>query len=263
VSDVLLKDKVALITGAGSGIGQGVAMRFAREGARLALADIRPESLEETASQLKEAGAEFECYACDVSVTDDVERVFATAIERLGRVDICVNNAGIGNPPMPIWQMTDEGFDRTIAVNLRGVFLCMRAAARQMIKQGEGGRIISVASQAGKTGFAMLGPYCATKAGVIMMTQAMAKEVGAQKITVNAVCPGTIDTPLLRGTLDPILNASGQTLEQWALKNAPSIPLGRIGYPADVAKLITFLASNEADYMTGQAINISGGQEMH
>jgi meso-butanediol dehydrogenase/(S,S)-butanediol dehydrogenase/diacetyl reductase len=176
-----------------------------------------------------------------------------------------VNNAGIGNPPAPIIQMTDEGFDRTIAVNLRGVFLCMRAAGRQMMAQGSGGRIISVASQAGKTGFAMLGPYCATKAGVILMTKAMAKEVGASQITVNAVCPGTIDTPLLRGTLDPILESMGQTLEQWALTQPgmPPIPLNRIGYPKDVANIITFLASDDADYMTGQAINISGGQEMH
>jgi NAD(P)-dependent dehydrogenase (short-subunit alcohol dehydrogenase family) len=164
---------------------------------------------------------------------------------------------------LPLHMMTDEGFDRTIAVNLRGVFLCMRAAAQQMIKQGGTGRIISVSSQAGKTGFAMLGPYCATKAGVILMTQAMAKEVGPFKINVNCVCPGTIDTPLLHGTLDPILNAAGQTLEEWALKNMPAIPLGRVGYPADVAKIITFLASEEGDYMTGQAINITGGQEMH
>ncbi len=260
---MLLKDRVALITGAGSGIGQGVALRFASEGARLALTDIRAEALDETASKLRDKGVDFETYAGDVSLTDAVERWFAATVDRFGRLDICVNNAGIGNPPMPLVQMTDEGFDRTIAVNLRGVFLCMRAAARQMITQGDGGRIISVASQAGKTGFAMLGPYCATKAGVLLMTQAMAKELGSQKITVNAVCPGTIDTPLLRGVLDPVLNATGQTLEDWALKNVPPIPLGRIGYPADVAKLITFLASDEADYMTGQAINITGGQEMH
>lgn len=260
---MLLKDKVALITGAGSGIGQGVALRFAREGARVALVDIKQEALDDTGSRLKEAGSEFESYSGDVSSTAHVESFFDRAIDRFGRLDICVNNAGIGNPPMPLWQMTDEGFDRTIAVNLRGVFLCMRAAARQMVKQGDGGRIISVSSQAGKTGFAMLGPYCATKAGVILMTQAMAKELGAQKITVNAVCPGTIDTPLLRGVLDPVLDAVGQTFEQWALKNMPAIPLGRVGHPADVAKLITFLASDEADYMTGQAINITGGQEMH
>ncbi len=259
---MLLRDRVALITGAGSGIGQGVALRFAREGARLALVDIQHKSLDETAARLN-GGAEFDCYTGDVSVTEDVEAFFSRAIARFGRLDICVNNAGISNPPMPLVQMTDEGFDRTIAVNLRGVFLCMRAAARQMIQQGGGGRIISVSSQAGKTGFAMLGPYCATKAGVILLTQAMAKEVGVHKITVNAVCPGTIDTPLLRSALDPILTASGQTLESWALKNMPSIPLGRIGYPDDVAKLITFLASDEADYMTGQAINITGGQEMH
>jgi NAD(P)-dependent dehydrogenase (short-subunit alcohol dehydrogenase family) len=262
---MLLKDRVALITGAGSGIGRGVAERFAKEGAKIALVDMNAEGLEETAALVKAAGSEAECYPADVSVTADVDGFFAKAVERFGRLDVCVNNAGIGNPPMPIVQMTDEGFDRTIAVNLRGVFLCMRAAGRQMIAQGGGGRIISVASQAGKTGFAMLGPYCATKAGVILMTKAMAKEVGTFKITVNAVCPGTIDTPLLRGTLDPILDATGQTLEDWALKTPgiPPIPLGRIGYPRDVANLITFLASDDADYMTGQAINISGGQEMH
>ncbi|HUF54869.1 MAG TPA: SDR family NAD(P)-dependent oxidoreductase [Dehalococcoidia bacterium] len=262
---MLLKDRVAIITGGGSGIGRGVAERFAKEGAKLMLVDLNPEGLAETNRLTSEAGAETETFEADVSQTDEVEAFFAKTVECFGRVDICVNNAGIGNPPAPLVAMTDEGFDRTIAVNLRGVFLCMRAAGRQMLAQGGGGRIISVSSQAGKTGFAFLGPYCATKAGVILMTKAMAKEVGASQITVNAVCPGTIDTPLLRGTLDPILKASGQTLEQWALSqpNMPPIPLNRVGYPKDVANLITFLASDDADYMTGQAINISGGQEMH
>ncbi|MCH7953547.1 MAG: SDR family oxidoreductase [Chloroflexi bacterium] len=260
---MLLRDRVAIITGGGSGIGQGVAGRFAREGAKLMLVDLNPAGLEETAAQVKDTGAEVETFEADVSVTEQVEAFFAKTVERFGRLDICVNNAGIGNPPGPLVQMTDEGFDRTVAVNLRGVFLCMRAAGRQMLLQGDGGRIISVASQAGKTGFAFLSPYCATKAGVILMSKAMAKEVGASKITVNVVCPGTIDTPLLRGTLDPILEAQDVTLEEWALKNGPPIALNRIGYPRDVANLITFLASDDADYMTGQAINISGGQEMH
>jgi meso-butanediol dehydrogenase/(S,S)-butanediol dehydrogenase/diacetyl reductase len=260
---MLLKDRVALITGAGSGIGQGTALRFAREGAKLALVDIRPEALEETAAKLKDTGADFEVYAGDVALTQDVEGFFAKAIERFGGLDICVNNAGIGNPPMPIVQMTDEGFDRTIAVNLRGVFLCMRAAARQMIAQGRGGRIISTASQAGKTGYPILAPYSATKGAVVLLTQALAKELGAFKITVNCVCPGTIDTPLLRSGVEPIAKAAGQTLEEFVLKNLPPIVLGRMGYPEDVAKVMTFLASDEADYMTGQAINITGGQEMH
>ncbi|MCH7484281.1 MAG: SDR family oxidoreductase [Chloroflexi bacterium] len=260
---MLLRDRVAIITGGGSGIGQGVAGRFAREGAKLMLVDLNPAGLAETAAQVKDAGAEVETFEADVSVTEQVEAFFAKTVERFGRLDICVNNAGIGNPPGPLVQMTDEGFDRTIAVNLRGVFLCMRAAGRQMLQQGDGGRIISVASQAGKTGFAFLSPYCATKAGVILMSKAMAKEVGASKITVNVVCPGTIDTPLLRGTLDSILEAQGVTLEEWALKNGPPIALNRIGYPRDVANVITFLASDDADYMTGQAINISGDQEMH
>jgi meso-butanediol dehydrogenase/(S,S)-butanediol dehydrogenase/diacetyl reductase len=163
---------------------------------------------------------------------------------------------------MPLVQMTDEGFDRTIAVNLRGVFLCMRAAGRQMLAQGGGGRIISVASQAGKTGYAMLTPYCASKAGIILFTQAFAKEVGAHHINVNCVCPGTIDTPLLRGAGLGLEN-NDELFKRLVGTVLPTIPLGRVGYPADVAKTITFLASDDADYMTGQAINISGGQEMH
>jgi NAD(P)-dependent dehydrogenase (short-subunit alcohol dehydrogenase family) len=260
---LLLKDRVALITGAGRGIGQGTALRFAREGAKLALVDIETSHLEDTAGKLREAGAEFECYQGDVSRTEDVDRFFAQAVERFGRLDIDVNNAGIGNPLATLAQMPVEEFDRTIAVNLRGVFLCAQAAAQQMLKQGGGGRIINMSSQAGKTGFAMLGPYCATKAGVILLTQAMAKELASQKITVNAVCPGTIDTPLLKGALEPVLQAAGMGFEEWALKNMPPIPLGRVGYPEDVAKVVTFLASDEADYMTGQAVNITGGQEMH
>jgi meso-butanediol dehydrogenase/(S,S)-butanediol dehydrogenase/diacetyl reductase len=258
-----LSDRVALITGAGSGIGQGIALRFAHEGARLALVDIEAPRLEETAARLKEAHAEFECYQGDVSRAEDVERFFRQAVKRFGRLDIDVNNAGTGNPVLPVHQMPENEFDRTIAVNLRGVFLCARAAARRMIEQGGGGRIINVSSQAGKTGFPMLGPYSASKAGVILLTQVMAKELAAHKITVNAICPGTIDTPLLRGTLEPVLQATGMDLEEWALKNLPAIPLGRIGYPEDVARLVAFLASDEADYMTGQAVNITGGQEMH
>jgi len=262
---MLLKDKVALITGAGSGIGRGVAERFAAEGAKLTLVDMNEAGLRETADLVKKAGSESISVTADVSVTAEVEGFFGKTVEHYGRVDIAVNNAGIGNPFATLVDMTDEGFDRTIAVNLRGVFLCMRAAGRQMIKQGGGGRIISVASQAGKSGFAFLAPYCATKAGVILMTRAMAKEVGAHKINVNCVCPGTIDTPILRTPLEPMLKASGQTLEQFALNSPgmPPIPLGRIGYPKDVANVITFLAGPDADYMTGQAINISGGQEMH
>jgi NAD(P)-dependent dehydrogenase (short-subunit alcohol dehydrogenase family) len=197
-----------------------------------------------------------------VSSSADVQGFFAAAIERFGRLDILVNNAGIGNPPVPIINMPEEAWDRTLAVNLKSVFLCSKAAALQFIKQGGGGRIISVASQAGKTGYAMLTPYCASKAGIVLFTQAFAKEVGQYKINVNCVCPGTIDTPLLRGAGLGLEN-SDALFERLIGGVLPSIPLGRLGYPEDVAKLITFLASDDADYMTGQAINISGGQEMH
>ncbi len=261
---MLLKDRVAIITGGGRGIGRGTALRFAREGAKLALVDIEPAHLDETVQELEALHPETEHIElqADVSSSADVQRMFDATIERYGRLDILVNNAGIGNPPVPIVDMPEEGWDRTIAVNLRSVFLCSKLAAKQYIKQGGGGRIISVASQAGKTGYAMLTPYCASKAGIILFTQAFAKEVGQHKINVNCVCPGTIDTPLLRGA-GLGLQGSDELFKRLIGTVLPTIPLGRIGYPEDVAKAITFLASDDADYMTGQAINISGGQEMH
>jgi len=261
---MLLKDRVAIITGGGRGIGRGIALRFAREGARLALVDIEQAHLDETAQALAQqgAGADYITQRADVSSSADFQRFFDATVEHFGRLDILVNNAGIGNPPVPIVQMPEEAWDRTLAVNLKSVFLCSKAAAIQFIKQGGGGRIISVASQAGKTGYPMLTPYCASKAGIILFTQAFAKEVGAHKINVNCVCPGTIDTPLLRGAGSG-LDIPEQMFLEGIQRVLPTIPLGRIGYPEDVAKLVTFLASDEADYMTGQAINISGGQEMH
>ncbi|MBF6601275.1 MAG: SDR family oxidoreductase [Dehalococcoidia bacterium] len=261
---MLLQQRVAVITGGGRGIGRGVSLRFAHEGARLALVDLEQAHLDETAAVLaREApGAEHILLQGDVSSSADVQRVFGETIARFGRLDVLVNNAGIGNPPVPIVDMPEEAWDRTIAVNLKSVFLCSKAAARQFIAQGGGGRVVSVASQAGKTGYPMLTPYCASKAGIVLFTQAFAKEVAAHQVTVNCVCPGTIDTPLLRGGIE---TASGGALkfEDVAGTILPSIPLGRVGSPADVAKVITFLASDEADYMTGQAINITGGQEMH
>jgi NAD(P)-dependent dehydrogenase (short-subunit alcohol dehydrogenase family) len=266
---MLLKDRVAIITGGGRGIGRGVALRYAREGAKLALVDLEQSHLDDTAKELDATGAGVEYIALqgDVSSSADVQRFFDKTIERFGRLDILVNNAGIGNPPVPIINMPEEAWDRTLAVNLKSVFLCSKLAALQFIKQGSGdggsaGRIISVASQAGKTGYPMLTPYCASKAGIVLFTQAFAKEVGQYKINVNCVCPGTIDTPLLRGAGLGLEN-NDDLFNTLIGRVLPTIPLGRVGYPADVAKVITFLASDDADYMTGQAINISGGQEMH
>ncbi|MBI5289350.1 MAG: SDR family oxidoreductase [Chloroflexi bacterium] len=266
---MLLKDRVAIITGGGRGIGRGTALRYAKEGAKLALVDLEQSHLDETAKELDASGTgvDYITLQGDVSSSADVQRFFDATIARFGRLDILVNNAGIGNPPVHIIDMPEEAWDRTLAVNLTSVFLCSKLAAKQFIKQGAdggrgGGRIISVASQAGKTGYPFLTAYCASKAGIILFTQAFAKEVGAHKINVNCVCPGTIDTPLLRGA-GMGLQTSDDMFKQLIGTVLPGIPLGRIGYPEDVAKVITFLASDDADYMTGQAVNISGGQEMH
>src|SRR6185437_11040351 len=182
---MLLQDRVALITGGGRGIGRGVALRFAREGAKLVLVDIEQAHLDETAALLaaEVPGAECVTVQGDVSSSADVERFFAATVGRFGRLDVLVNNAGIGNPLLPINSMPEEAWDRVIAVNLKSVFLCSKAAANQFIAQSGGGRIVSVASQAGKTGTAMMTPYCASKAGIVLFTQAFAKEVAAQQIT--------------------------------------------------------------------------------
>ncbi|MEX2246576.1 MAG: SDR family NAD(P)-dependent oxidoreductase [Dehalococcoidia bacterium] len=261
---MLLKDRVAIITGGGRGIGRGVALRFAKEGAKLVLVDIEQAHLDESAQALDASGTgvDYITQQADVSSSADVQRFFDATLARFGRLDVLVNNAGIGNPPIGIVDMPEEAWDRTLAVNLKSVFLCSKAAAKQYIAQGGGGRIISVASQAGKTGYAFLTPYCASKAGIVLFTQAFAKEVGQHKINVNCVCPGTIDTPLLRGAGLGLQN-NDELFQRLIGTVLPTIPLGRIGYPEDVAKIITFLASDDADYMTGQAINISGGQEMH
>src|SRR5205823_7089830 len=213
------------------------ALRFAHEGAKLALVDIERAHLEETARELQADSPSTEHIElqADVSSSADVQRFFDDTVARFGRIDILINNAGIDNPAVPIINMPEEAWDRTLAVNLKSVFLCSKAAANQFIKQGGGGRIVSVASQAGKTGYPMLTPYCASKAGIILFTQAFAKEIASHQITVNCVCPGTIDTPLLRGGVE---TATGGAIPfETAIAGAlPSIPLGRIGHPADVAK---------------------------
>lgn len=258
---------VALVTGAGrkGGIGRAAALRLADGGFDLAVLDLggrfddfpdyetAPASdLDETAKLIEARGASAMAIRADVSDADDVEAAVSAVKKRFGRLDLLVNNAGLGIGIGPFTQVTEAQWDKNFDVMPKGTFLCCRYAVPLMISGG-GGRIINVASQAGLKGFPFLAPYSAAKFAVVGFTQAIAQELGPLGITANCVCPGTVDTPLLRigGT------ASDEGIAKLVEK---TVPLKRAQTPEDVAGVIAFLAGPDGAYLTGAALNISGGQ---
>jgi len=245
-----LTEKTAVVTGARRGIGRAIAMALAREGARVVVSDISREDCEKAVAEIKDAGAEAMAVKCDVSSRVEVEYMMERAVGEYGGLDILVNNAGVIDFK-PFLQLTEEDWDRTINVNLKGQFLCAQAAADHMVKRGWG-RIINIASiSSGGCGiaFPLVGHYTASKGGVIALTEALARELTHQGINVNAICPGAIDTDMARGVKE-----SGQ-LEQLLAR----IPKGRLGQPREIAGLAVFLASEESDYISGASIAIDGG----
>ncbi|MET0152511.1 MAG: SDR family NAD(P)-dependent oxidoreductase [Candidatus Binatia bacterium] len=279
--DTRLSGKVAVVTGAGrvGGIGEAIARALAAEGAKVVLSDIgrsferfpdyqvaARSEIDTIRADLVKKGSEAEVVFADVSKEDDVATLVRRTVECFGRLDVMVNNAGIGLGLVPITELTVEAWRQNLDVMALGTMLGIRESARQMIRQGEGGAIVNVASQAGKTGWPLLGAYCAAKFAIVGLTQVAAKELGRHNITVNSVCPGTVETPLLdlRGGLwEAYTKLSGQSVEELKKSILPQIPLGRFQKPQDVADLVLFLASEQGRYITGSAINTTGGQEMH
>ncbi len=245
---MLLAGRVAIVTGAASGIGLATVHRFVHEGARVVLADLDEKEATRRAHELAAGGGVVRAVRADVADRESVEEMVRTTEAAYGRLDILVNNAGIAGRAAPIEEQTDRDWDSMIAIDLRSVFLCCRAAIPGMKEQGYG-RIINVASIAGKEGNPNMVPYSAAKAGVIGLTKALAKEVGTQGILVNAVSPAVIDTSILR-----------QLTQEQVDYMVQRIPLGRTGKPEEVAALITWLASDEASFTTGQCLDISGGR---
>ena len=252
--------RVALVTGAARGIGRGIALRLAADGLDVAVNDIEANSgeLDGVAEEIRGAGRRAATVVADVSVPDEVEGMVGRIADELGRLDVMVANAGIAQVA-PLLEVTPEQFDQLMAVNLRGVFLCYTAAARQMIRQGGGGKIIGAASIAAHKGFAMLGHYSASKWAVRGLTQAAAQEWAEHGITVNAYCPGIVGTAmwdLIDEKLGEYLgNQKGETIQQYS----QLIALGRVETPEDVASFVSYLASEDSDYMTGQSVMIDGG----
>ncbi|MFC1892664.1 3-oxoacyl-[acyl-carrier-protein] reductase [Chloroflexota bacterium] len=240
-----LSNRVALVTGGGRGIGRVIALKLAEVGASVVVNDV-DEVAQEVVAEIRGAGGQGLAVLADVSSTEDVNSLVATILSTYGKIDILVNNAGITRDQLVI-RMTDENWDDVIRINLKSVFLCTRAVARQMIKQ-RWGRIISIASIVGVVGNQGQANYASAKAGIIGLSRTIAKEVASRGITANAVAPGFIDTEMTR-RLD----------EGWKEELKRRIPLGHFGSPRDVAEAVAFLASEEAGYITGQVLGIDGG----
>ena len=243
-----MSDRVAIVTGAGQGMGRAVAMRLSADGARVVSNDVNEEAAARTAKGIQDAGGEAIAVAGDVTSSGDVAGMVKAALDRYGRIDILVNNAGVLRPTKVI-DIEEDEWDWVIAVNLKGTYLCSRAVLPAMRKDGWG-RIVNFSSTAGKSTSTVGGAhYTAAKAGVLGFTRHLARESAAYGITVNAVCPGLIDTEMVRGTIP----------DEKARAYAASFPIQRMGEPSEVAELVAFLASDRAAYITGASLDINGG----
>jgi len=243
-----LENKVSIVTGGGQGIGKAVSLALAREGSDVLVADLVVETANEVSEEIRMRGRRSLSLKMDVSNGNQVKEMVKTALATFGRIDVLVNVAGIFIKS-PIEEVSEQDWDRVIAVNLKGTFLCSQAVGKEMIKQG-GGSIVNLASVAAHTPQIYSGAYSPSKAGVLLLTKIMAVEWAKHNIRVNAVSPGPIRTPMT----DSIYNT-----EKLRKGRARSIPLNRFGDPEEVAKAIVFLASDEASYITGHALAIDGG----
>ena len=256
-----LKGKVAMVTGGGSGIGAGICERFALEGARVGVADIRGEAAGKTAASIKDKGLEAGAYVFDVSDKAAVENAAGMLESDMGPIDIWVNNAGISKI-VPFLECTEELWDLTMKINLKGTFVGCQAALRRMLPRQKG-VIINMSSQSGKAGNSSYEAYCASKFGIIGLTQSLAVEYAAHGIRVNAICPGVVFTPLWDEQLGDYAKKRNMRPEEVKPYLESKIPLGRLCSPEDIANMAVFLSTDEASYITGQSINLSGGVTMH
>jgi len=242
-----LQDRVAIVTGAASGIGRGIALRFAQEGAQIVVADVLVERARETVSTIEEGGGRALAVAVDVSQRSQVEALVARVVDVFGRIDVLVNCAGVMGR-VPFLEIGDTEWDRMIDVNLKGTFLCAQAVAREMVRAECKGKIVNIASIESEAACPEQAHYAASKGGVLMLTRAMAYDLARYQINVNAVGPGTTDSG--HGHFDdPAVRA----------KYGARVPWGRVATPRDIANAVLFLASDEAEYVTGSVLYVDGG----
>jgi len=274
-----LAGKVAIVTGAARlrGIGRGIALRLAREGADVVVsgAPRPPETfpaeersagwrgIASVVDEIEGLGRRALAVEADVTKREDAERLAHAALAAFGRIDILVNNAGKSyTGDRALWEIDDEEWYHVVDVNLNGVYRCCRAVIPAMLEGGRGGRIVNLSSTAGRMGLPFYGAYCATKFGVIGLTQQLALELAPYGITVNCVAPGSVDTDMMDDTFGRMARRMGLQFEQIKAGVGRAAPLGRQGAPADIAAAVAFLCSDDASWITGQTLNVNGGTPM-
>ena len=266
--------KVAIVTGAGQGIGRGVAKRLAQEGARVVIAEFNAANAEDAAKEIIAAGGEALAYPIDLGDVDQIPKMITDVVAHFGRIDILINNAGV-NKTQYMLDVKPEDWDRVQRINQKGLFFCLQAVARQMIAQvpddvkqaGKAaqsfGKIVNFSSVAGRSGRPYAADYSASKWAVISITQSAALAFAPYNINVNAVCPGLVPTPMWTDIDRVQAERFGMNQGQWMQKSIDSIPLKRAATPDDLAAAVSFLCSTDADYITGQTLNVDGGIEMN
>ena len=258
-----LNDKVAIVTGAGQGMGRAIALRLASEGAIVVAADIDGDSAEKTSNIINELGHTAISLQADIGDTDDIDRMVTQTLDAFKQVDILVNNAGV-TKHSDVMDLTPDDWDRIHRVNARGTFFCLQRVARELIRAEQGGRIINIASIAGK-GYSGTSnaAYAASKGAVLSLTQIAAHQLGQYDINVNSVCPGRTITPMHEATMAQRSRNMGIPLSELESTRADGIPIGRANEPEDIADMVAFLAGPGSRNITGQAYNVDGGLVMH
>ncbi len=253
-----LKDKVAIITGGARGIGAAIADRYVAEGARVAVADLSFVEAKETAGR---HGEKAFAVALDVTKTASIEQAVESVVARWGGVDILVNNAGVFDMG-PIVEVTEKSYEKVFAVNVKGLFFTLQAVAKRMIARGQGGKIINMASQAGRRGEALVAIYCASKAAVISLTQSAGLDLIKHRINVNGIAPGVVDTPMWDEVDALFAKYEHRPIGEKKRLVGEAVPYGRMGLPEDYAGAAVFLASSDSDYVVSQTLNVDGGNWM-
>ncbi|MBI5928819.1 MAG: glucose 1-dehydrogenase [Chloroflexi bacterium] len=269
-----LKGKVAIVTGAGQGIGKGIAIRLAQEGAHVVIAEYKAENAHAVADEISATGPRALAYPVDIGDTDKINQMVKDVVQEFGQIDILVNNAGVLET-LPLFDLTPEKWDWLQRVNQRGLFFCLQAVAMQMVAQipeevksaGKAehsyGKIVNFSSVAGRKGRPYAAHYSAAKWAVISMTQSAALYLAQYNINVNAICPGVVPTPMWEDIDKTQAARFGMQKGEWIQNTVDKVPLKRAAKPEDIAAAVAFLCSEDADYITGQALNVDGGMEMN